>query len=105
VTLDKKFIAVHCIYFASVVFDVESTHIGLTHHKCHEANFGGGREPYPPRGKMYANFLVWFALVTAGDYLVVKAHPPKWLALQYVAPTYETTIHVKGGLSWYGSCW
>ncbi len=104
-TLDKKFIVAHGIYLSSVVFDVESTHMGLAHHKCHEGDFGGGRDPNPSRGKMYANFTAWFAVVTAGDYLIAKTHPPKWLPLQYVVPTYETTIHFKGALSWYGSCW
>lgn len=104
-TIDKKFITAHGIYFSSLVFDIESTHMGLARHRCHEGTFGGGRDPYPSRGVMYRNFMGWFALFTTADYLVSTTRLPKWLPLQYVAPTFETTIHVKGALTWYEGCW
>lgn len=103
--IDKKFIAAHSIYFSSLVFDIESTHMGLARHRCHEGTFGGGRDPYPSRGEMYRNFMGWFALFTTADYLVSTTRLPKWLPLQYAAPTFETTIHVKGALTWYEGCW
>jgi hypothetical protein len=91
-TFTKKFVAAHVILTGATVFDIEMTQHCQSRGTCVES---GGREG---RGEMYANNFIAVGVMTAFDVLVQSRHLPKkigWIA--YIAPTYGTILHLKGG--------
>jgi hypothetical protein len=103
--LTKKFVFAHSLYLASTVFDIETTHQGIAHHKCVEGGEGIA-DPHPARGEMYAKDMTVFAVLTGLDFVFAKLQPPKafrWMP--YMGSTVGTIQHLRGGTQWYARCW
>lgn len=101
----KKFVAAHVVYLTADIFDIETTHQGIAHHKCVEGGFNG-YDAHPSRGGMYAQEMPIFGVLTGLDILLQSRHFPKAVAwVPYMAPIYGTAVHLHGGLQWYEKCW
>jgi len=98
---NKKFIAAHTAFLASIVYDAELTHQGLAHHKCVEAN------PYlglhPSRGEVYRQNLLAFGAISGLDWATARFIKIPYIP--YVTPIVETTVHIQGGSKWLTECW
>jgi hypothetical protein len=96
----KTFIAVHSVFWGSIVYDAELTHQGLAHHKCVESNPALGT--HPSRGKIYGENLLTFSAISGLDWVAAKM---KIRYLPYVGPAVGTAIHITGGSKWLTECW
>jgi hypothetical protein len=99
--LNKKFIAVHAAFLASIVYDAELTHQGLAHHKCVESNTELG--PHPGRGTIYGQNMLAFGVIGGLDW--VAARFIKIPFLPYVTPSVASAEHITGGSKWLTECW
>jgi hypothetical protein len=94
----RTFLWAHAVELGANIADAEMTHAGIAHHKCIEAN----GPAYPSRGHLYRYDLIPLALTTGLDFVLDKY---AWRPLSLVAPAIGTVNHIKGALSWTGSCW
>jgi hypothetical protein len=101
----KKFLFAHGLYLSATVFDIETTHQGLAHHKCVEGG-GGIAEAHVGRGELYRTDMLVFGVTTGLDILFQASHPPKWASwIPYMGSTVGTVKHIHGGMQWYQNCW
>ena len=98
---NKKFIAAHTAFLGSIIYDAQTTHQGLAHHKCVEAN------PYlgvrPSRGEVYKQNLLTFGAISRLDWATARFIKIPYIP--YVTPIVETTVHIQGGSKWLTECW
>jgi len=92
---NKKFVSAHAAYLGAIIYDVEVTHQGLSHHKCTEAN---GKDAMPSRGELYQNDLPVFAATLGLDWLMARYKIPY---APYVLPVTGTVVHARGGTKWF----
>ncbi|MGA8428550.1 MAG: hypothetical protein WB729_01925 [Candidatus Sulfotelmatobacter sp.] len=98
---NKKFVAVHTAFLASIVYDAELTHQGLAYHKCVESNTELG--PHPGRGTIYGQNMLAFGAISGLDW--VAARFIKIPLLPYVTPAVASAEHITGGSKWLTECW
>jgi hypothetical protein len=98
--INKKFLAVHAVFLASIVYDAELTHQGLAHHKCVESNPDLGT--HPSRGRIYGENTLAFSAISGLDWILGKTKIP---VLPYVSPLVGTAVHLTGGSKWLTECW
>lgn len=89
------------VLLGATTFDIETTHAGLAHHRCVEAN--RNFPLYPSRGELYRNGLIESGAVMGLGFLFTKAKAPHWIYDGMA--TYGTVIHIKGAVGWYRNCW
>ncbi len=98
---NKKFIAVHTAFLASIVYDAELTHQGLAHHKCVESNTELGT--HPGRGEIYRQNMAVFGVIGGLDW--VASRFIRVPLLPYVSPSVASAEHITGGSKWLTECW
>lgn len=106
---DKKMWAANIVFAGAIIFDVESTHQGIAHHRCVEGNTDLSKKP--SRGELYGNNLEVFipivVMAASGALAGRSAHLPRWAwkAMGYIGPGIGTFKHLSGGIHWYTRCW
>jgi hypothetical protein len=98
---NKKFVAVHSAFLASIVYDAELTHQGLAHHKCVESNTELGT--HPGRGRIYGQNMAVFGVIGGLDW--VASRFIKVPLLPYISPSVASVEHITGGSKWLTECW
>lgn len=103
---DKKMWAAHIVYLGAIVFDAETTHQGLAHHRCAEGD--DALDSLPSRGSLYINNILFeFVPETALDTLIAYTgriwHLPRgyWKPAGYLGATWGSIDHFRGGIQWY----
>lgn len=91
----RNFWLAHAGLLAATIYDEEVTHQGLAHHNCVEANVN---PPYPSRGDLYKNGLLFDALVTGIDYALMRGPGH---GSQYSGAAVGIVKHVHGGTKWF----
>ena len=105
----KTWVGAYSFYLGTIVFDVETTHQGLAHHRCQEGNLELG--PRPSRGELYRdNLLKEYLPLTAINLLLQAAwrgdgQPKAWKWVPLIGAGYGSTVHLRGGIEWYQRCW
>lgn len=97
----KKWWIPSALLFGFSVWDAETTHAGLAHHRCVESN--RNLPLHPSRGELYREFVIEDGAIIGLGFLFTKARAPHWI---YDGMTgYGDVVHAKGAISWYGNCW
>lgn len=95
---NRPFTTAHAVFLASIVYKVEVSHAGASHHKC---ILKDGSQP--KRGEDYVQSLVPFAALTAFDWLMAR-HRVRFAS--YVAPAYASSVYFRRGTDWFrDGCW
>jgi hypothetical protein len=96
---DKTWRVAQTVWLASIVYDVELTKSGLSHHRCVEKNID---PPFPRRSQMYISVIPEYVGGTLLSWAMLR-FVGKPLMLEF--PAIGTAIHLDGGTKWLMDCW